>query len=388
MKKVIILLGVLGMGLLASSQINVIPITDTSLQIKKNSLVYFLPQSLIHLKLDVKTTKFIPGPFYNFAEKYLSIDDAPKKAYTYSDILGVEFMQVSSVDPLAGFIILDNKASLSFDNRGVITAYNDNIDNQSELNKIQYQNLPEYFNLDSPHYTDYGVKRNFTGITDTTYKVIQLDSVFQKIPVYNTVITSKDFEQKAEEAANYIIKIRKRRFKLQTVQFDDERPPKDLVRLIKQLDKLERQYLELFIGKEISVNNSFYYTFKPEKNHKSGKIEIFHLSEERGICQTAAEDTEPVYLKYKNCQKTKELDNFYKRQTKLKEKEKTKGLYYRIPGHGSICVEFDNHTYAKQTFIIPQYGSLTNLPSKMFKNKQLKIIFDAENGSIKRISNE
>ena len=388
MKKIIVLLSVLGIGLLGFSQINVVPITDNALQIKKNATVYYLPQTLIHVKVDVKTSKFIPGPFYNFADKYLSISDAPKKSYTYSDILTVEFMQVSVVDPLAGFMVLDNKASLCFDRRGVIAAYNDVVDNQIVLNELKYQNVPEYFDLDSPFYTDYGVKRNFIGITDTTYKVIQLDSIFQKIPVYNTVITSKDFEQKAEEAANYIIKMRKRRFKLQTVQFDGEKPPKDIKFLIKQLDKLEAQYLELFIGKEISVNNSFYYTFKPLTDHKSGKIEMFQLSEERGICQTAAEDTEPVYLKYQNCAWTAELDSFYSRQTKLKEKEKTKGLFYRIPGHGGLSVEFDGNTYAKQTFVIPQYGTLTNLPSKMFKNKHLKIIFDVENGSIKRICNE
>ncbi len=386
MKKIILLLSVLGYGLLGFSQINVVPITDTALQIKGNAPVYYLPQTLIHVKVDVKTSKFIPGPFYNFAEKYLSINDAPKKSYTYSDITAVEFVQVSVIDPLAGFIVLDNKGSLCFDNRGVITAYNENVDDQTVLNELKYQNIPEYFDLDSPIYTDYGVKRNFIGITDTTYKVIQLDSVFQKIPVYNTVITSKDFEQKAEEAANYIIKMRKRRFKLQTVQFDDERPPKDLVRLIKQLDELERQYLELFIGKEIAVENSFYYTFNPITNHKSDRIPIFHLSEERGICRTAAGDTEPVYLKYKKCEITTELENFYKRQTKLKEK--TKGLFYRVPGHGVLSVEFDDNTYAKQSFVIPQYGSVTNLPSKMFKNKHLKIIFDAENGSIKRICNE
>ncbi|MDD4150686.1 MAG: DUF4831 family protein [Bacteroidales bacterium] len=388
MKKIIILIGLLGMGLLVFSQINVVPITDTTLQIKKNSTVYFLPQTVIHVKVDVETSKFISGPFSNYAEKYLSIADAPKKSYTYSDISEVEFLQVSVVDPLAGFMVFGNKASLCFDSRGLIASYNDIIDNQTTLNELKYQNSPEYFDLDSPLYFDYGVKRNFIGITDTTYKVIQLDSIFQKIPVYNTVITSKDFEQKAEEAANYIIKIRKRKFKLQTAQFDDEKPPKNIKFLIEELDKLESQYLELFIGKEISVSNSFYYTFKPQIEHQSGKIVIFHLSEELGICKTAAADTEPVYLTYQNCAWTTELDSFYSRQTKLKEKEKTKGFFYRIPGHGGLSVEFDGNTYAKQAFVIPQYGTLTNLPSKMFKNKHLKIIFDVENGSIKRICNE
>jgi hypothetical protein len=370
------------------SQIKVVPVTDKELQIKENAVVYFLPQKLINVRVDVETRYFIAGSFCKYAEKYLLLDDVSSNNYTYSEIVNIDFDESIVPDPKAGFFVLEGNTNIQFDEKGIIIAYNDVTISKNRYEEYSFSNIPEYFNNGEIIFTDYSVKRNFTGVTDTTYKVIQLDSVFQKIPVYNTVITSKDYEQKAEEAANFIIKLRKNRFRLQTGQFETEKPPKDIKFLIEELDRLEKQYLELFIGKEIIVKNSFYATFKPKNSQKEDKVVLFYLSDELGICDKSNADTEPVYLKYKNCGVMSELDNFYVRQIEFKEKEKSKGLYYRIPGRGLFTLVYDGHEFAKQSFIIPQYGYLNNLPAKMFKNKKLKIIFDQETGSILRICNE
>jgi hypothetical protein len=83
-----------------------------------------------------------------------------------------------------------------------------------------------------------------------------------------------------------------------------------------------------------------------------------------------------------------ETDRFYNRQTELKDKDKTKGLYYRIPGYGTATITFLDHVYAEQIFLIPQYGYINYLPAKMFKNKNLKILFDENSGFVKTITNE
>ncbi len=391
MKKILGIVGLLCFINIAFGQINVVPITDTTLQLKNNAIVYFLPQKIISVKIDVETKRFVPGPYCKYAEKYLMIDDVPLSEYTQSNIIGVEFNDHSFADPNAGFFILKNKADLQFDKRGVLATYNGSKARKRlclDENEYNYQNIPEFINDDEVVFSDFSVKRNFTGITDTTYKVIELDSAFQKIPVYNTVITSKDFEQKAEEAANYIIKIRKRRFKLQSGQFETEKPPKNVEFMVKELYELEQQYLELFIGKEMLVKNSFYAVYKPKTDKVDDKNVLFYLSDENGISTEATVDSEPVYLIAHNCGRTNQLEDFYSRQTELSEKEKTRGIYYRVPGHGAFSVEFDGHKYAREGFIIPQYGYLNNLPAKMFKNKHLKILFDVENGSIERIINE
>lgn len=386
MKKICVFICLAVISSVGFSQIEVFSLNDTTVQIKKNSLIYYLPQTFVNVKVDVKTTKFTPGPFCKYAEKYLSMEDVQVKSYTTSDIVKVDLNEYNVVDPEAGFFVTGNISSILLDNRGVISAFNNIDQEQNNYNHYIYENYPEYFDNSEIYFTDYSVKRNFTGITDTTYKVIELDSVFQKIPVYNTVITSKDFEQKAEEAANYIIKIRKRRFKLQSAQFENEKPPKNIEFLVNELNELEKQYLELFIGKEISITNSFNYIFKPNQDQTKDRIVLFHLSDENGICDKQGPDTEPVYLNYSNCGLVDNLQGFYSRQLKLKDK--TKGLYYRIPGQGLFSVEFDKSILVQKHLTIPQYGLINYLPVKMFKNKHLQIIFDVENGSIVRICNE
>ncbi|MBN2778561.1 MAG: DUF4831 family protein [Bacteroidales bacterium] len=386
MKKICIVICLVVIANIGFSQIKVFSLNDTTVQVKKNSLIYYLPQTFVSVNVDVKTKQFIPGPFCKYAEKYLSIEDVKVKSFKTSDIIKVELNEYNVVDPKAGFFVTGNIPKILLDNRGLISSYNNTDQKQSNKNQSIYENYPEYFDDNEVYFTDYSVKRNFTGITDTTYKVIELDSVFQKIPVYNTVITSKDFEQKAEEAANYIIKIRKRRFKLQSAQFENEKPPKKVEFLVNELNELEKQYLELFIGKEVAIINSFHYTFKPAQGQTKDRLVLFHLSDENGISDKQGPDTEPVYLNYSNCGLVDNLQGFYSRQLKLKDK--TKGLYYRIPGQGLFSVEFDKSILLQKHLTIPQYGLINYLPVKMFKNKNLQIIFDVENGSIVRICNE
>ncbi len=368
-------------------QLNVIPVTDSVLQIKENAIPYYLPMKSFEISVDVETYYYVAGPFYKYAEKYLSLKDVSIVNSSYADITGVEFSEFVMPDPDAGFFVFNTAKSLIIDNSGVLVSYNaltDFVDTRDSKTVYNHLNFP----ADDISFTDYSMKRNFIGLTDTTYKVVELDSVFQKIPVYNTVITSKDFEQKAEEAANFIIKLRKRRFKLQTGQFETEKAPKNLEFMIQELNELEKQYLELFVGKTVTIKNTFKYNYIPSLENRSDSKIMFYVSDDLGIVLKNSGDDLPVRLVYEDLNSFTELEKFYDRQIELKEKEKKKGLYYRIPGNAKLSVEFDNHMYAYKNVIVPQIGVLNYLPAKLFKNKNLQIIFDNNTGSIKSIINE
>ncbi|MDR2010698.1 MAG: DUF4831 family protein [Bacteroidales bacterium] len=389
MKKniIITILFLTGITALGYAQINTNIISDPNLQVKENSVMYYLPRVVLNVEVDVETEYVIPGPYNKFAETYLTIKQAPGERVVTSEISNIKITELTEPDPDACFIVNDKKNAynISLNNLGVISGYRDfSPTTDVKYDYVQKNNF-QYIKNDIL-FTDYSVKRNFTGRTDTTYKVIEVDSVFHKIPVYNEVITSKDFEQKAEEAANFIIKIRKRRFKLQSAQFETEYPPSDVDKLIKELDELEKQYLELFIGKRIKVKNTFSFNYTPQKKDKNETIVMFHLSNELGILDNPSPDSEPVKLIIENSGTTNEIENFYRRQKSINDKEK--GLCYRIPGHADASVEYENMTYATKHVIIPQYGYINYLPAKMFQNKNLKIIFDEKYGSLKTISNE
>lgn len=363
------------------SQIQSYPIDDENLKLNQNSVCYYLPKTNLFVEIEVQTEYFIPGPFCHFSDKYLLIKNVNTDKKITSKITNVVISEYIVPDTKNCFIAIEKnyKYKLSLNNTGILSAYNI-FDNQVDMYFPQITNTSENLNDNIPFFTDYTVKKNFIGKTDTTYKVVQVDSVFHKIPIYNQQITSKNFEQKAEEAANFIIKIRKRKFKLQIGQFETELPPANVPEMIKELDNLEQQYTELFVGKNIVVSNKFYFDYSPTKTEE---IIMFFLSEEKGIIPQIEKNAKPVILKIEDLKTTNNIE------TKLKNSDKQKaGLYYRIPGMAMVSIIQNTTTISRQQIIMPQFGTLNFLPDKMFSSKTLKITFDTKNGSIKSIYNE
>ena len=367
------------------AQIQVFPLTEQNVRIKKNSCIYYLPQTTLEIRVKVTKETLIPGPFYKYAEKYLCIKNAPSASSSDISIENVQVNKIQQPDPNACFMVVsDREANIVYNSKGIIVGYN-----CGEPSDMQSSDSESHFtkesNFEMPVFTDYGVKRNFIGNTDTTYKVVEIDSVFQKIPIYNTVIVSKDEEMKAEEAANYIIKIRKRLFKILTAQFDTDTPPSDIDVMVNGLKELEQRYLELFIGKITKQTNEFVFYYTPQSDLNEERVPICYITSDDEVVSQKTESSEPVYLILKNANAAKEVSNFYGRQYDLKKKEKKTGLYYRIPSEVTLSVDFEDFTYYRGIVTVPQCGYLGHLPAEIFKNKNLKVEFDEKYGSIKGV---
>ena len=367
------------------AQIQVFPLTEQNVRIKKNSCIYYLPQTTLEIRVKVTKETLIPGPFYKYAEKYLCIKNAPSASSSDISIENVQVNKIQQPDPNACFMVVsDREANIVYNSKGIIVGYN-----CGEPSDMQSSDSESHFtkesNFEMPVFTDYGVKRNFIGNTDTTYKVVEIDSVFQKIPIYNTVIVSKDEEMKAEEAANYIIKIRKRLFKILTAQFDTDTPPTDIDVMVNGLKELEQRYLELFIGKITKQTTEFVFYYTPQSDLNEERVPICYITSDDEVVSQKTESSEPVYLILKNANAAKEVSNFYGRQYDLKKKEKKTGLYYRIPSEVTLSVDFEDFTYYRGIVTVPQCGYLGHLPAEIFKNKNLKVEFDEKYGSIKGV---
>ncbi len=306
----------------AFAQIKVFSISDSEVSIKKNSFLYYLPQSTLEIKVTVTKETLVPGPYSKYAEKYLCIKNAEMTNVSDVKIENVDIRQIAQPDPNACFMVVcDKEANLNYNSRGIVTGYN--CDSQTE---ISYDEEKSHFtkasNIATPLFTDYGVKQNFTKNTDTTYKVVEVDSVFQKIPIYNKVIISKDEEMKAEEAANYIIKIRKRLFKVLTAQFETETPPADIDIMVNELKDMEKRYLELFVGKIVKETREYVFYYTPQPGLAEDRIPICYITSNDEVVEQKTANSEPIYLVLKNSQAARELGDFYGRQTARPEEER------------------------------------------------------------------
>lgn len=367
------------------SQIQVLKVSDHEAQVKTNALMYYLPQSTLEITLKVTAETFVPGPYAKYAEKYLSIKNvATTPSYNVKiESVGVE--HITQPDPTACFAVAGKQMSkVKFNHFGIITGYNttsDDCEPSSVLANKCCSNGASMSHI--PDFVDYGVKRNFTGNTDTTYKVVEIDSVFQKIPVYNKVIISKDEETKAEEAVNYIIKIRKRLFKIITAQFETETPPSDIKIMVEELKQLEKHYLELFVGKVVTNTMEYVFYYTPQSDLTEERVPLLYVTSENDIKMQKVDGAEPISIVLKNSPAASEVSNFYGRQELLKKKEKSCGLFYRIPSLVTLTVDYKDFTYYSGVVEVPQCGYLGHLPADIFKNKNLRVDFDAKSGAVK-----
>ena len=365
-------------------QIQSFQLKSGSSEIKQTPIFYYLPKTNIKIEVEVTTDYFIPGPYCDFADKYLFIKNVKTSRKSTSSITNVVLNEYTIPDNDNAFFAIEKNYDykLSLNNIGILSGYNVAFNNSNTTNFLQTNNQNTELDETIPFFTNYSVKSNFSLLTDTTYKVILVDSVFQKIPVFNKQITSKSLEQKAEEAANYILLIREWKFNLKSGQFDTDIPPTNVPEMLKQLDDLEQNYIELFVGKKVSVTNNFSYDYSPEKEEE---LPIFYLSDEKGLLNKLEKNAKPVILKIENMKTTETLEKLSKSIDTQKQKV---GLYYRNPEIAMVSIIFNNSIISQKQIILPQFGFINFLPQKMFENKNIKIYFDDKSGAVRNISNE
>ena len=174
-------------------------------KVNYEGIIYALPKTkiLIHVKLLRQT--FIKGPYHEYTNEFLRIEEVNHSNFEKWGIDQVKISTVPEIDPENYFIAPNNpytreKLKILKERRYVYDIFYDQI-----TDSIQMTFKPSYDNL--PLFTDLTVKSNFGEKYDTVYKKIKKDSVYINAPIIKPIFASKTLRQKAEEAANFIIKI-------------------------------------------------------------------------------------------------------------------------------------------------------------------------------------
>jgi hypothetical protein len=222
-------------------------------------------------------------------------------------------------------------------------------------------------------FTDLSVTKYIGEEKITYYKRVQRDSLFAKVPVTKTKSVYKSFEDKAEEAANFIFMIREKRFELLTGMADFYPEGKSLEVAINELNKLENDYLALFIGKRFTSNYSASFEFTPTETELTQPYILFRFSEDRGVLPPNDLRGRPIIVELDKKDQTKNLsylmsDQINREGTVYKDK-----LYYRIPNLVQVKVFDGNTILATRKVNIEQYGIIVPFPA-MFLMEDEKFI--------------
>lgn len=354
-------------------------------EFNNNNLVYYLPETVIKIDIEIEKTTYQKGPYFQFAEKFLGIKDVESEDYEKYKIKSIKLNTYGEPDYKNAYAINFSKKSniqkIHLTKNGLISGININSNNSKENEYFANTYLkPE---KTFPKLTDLTVKRNLNETEDTIYKKVKHDSITIKVPVIKKQMEKKTLNEKAEEAANFIIKIRKRRFKLNSGMTQIQTDGQAINRMIDELNELENNYLSLFIGQKQTEIKTHTFEYIPNSEQEINNGLLFYFSEKRGVQSSSFNGADIISIKILKCGKTNVIENY-----KAKKTEKTKPSYslvYRIPDCGLINIQKNDEVLYTKKEQIAQFGSTFFLPNNLINRKGVKIEFDSNLGSISKI---
>ncbi|MCP4311834.1 MAG: DUF4831 family protein [Bacteroidetes bacterium] len=323
-------------------------------------LLYALPQTVFKVELTYQEMKHIPGPFMEYAEKYLSIREVIRQNFSRWQILDVKITAHTELDPemLFHLNVVEgefNPALLEpFIEKGSIMDGSGLV-----LEELKSPLLETGVIRDYVTYLDLGIESNFEQRTETMYKTIVTDTSFVEVPVNRTITEQKSPVRKAQEAADFLLELRTRRFELLTGEYESFPQGEAMQAALEKLDEMESSYLSLFTGKTFGKTQVMEWFIIPESGSSSSNYSLGIFSELLGFVPEEIKEGSPLKIVMEPVGKTTSLNAYY---TNTAVGEKSNVLYYRIPDVVNMKLMLGNAELASQRISVYQSGSLVTAP--------------------------
>ena len=315
-----------------------------------NGITYSLPKNELNIVITARCTIEKPGPFYQYAERYLATKDIITINNETWQIDNIEIKSNAIADPNRTF-------QVAIDSRGIannITYIHDNI--IAGINTTQLP-APNASTINNQHST-------FNNQLSFDYAKLNEDAL---------VATS--IPKMAEMVARQIYHIRESRTALLSADLDQIPDGEALKIMLENLNREETELLAFFIGKSTTYTVTKEYRIAPEDDLK--QYVIARISTAEGLIDANNVIGEPIYLNIEG--------TYYNAPLADPKQEKTpKGFYYNVPGKAKIIVESPDLT-TKATLPIAQFGYITHLNAAITNNKTTRITFNPELGTILKI---
>ncbi len=339
-----------------SNSIKVEPIQPTTI-LTPSSFVFYYPKTVLSFHVSSLHQRFLPGPYADYAQKYLGVAFANTEPQESWQILQVSLTK--NIEP--DFSRLFSVAGTPSDVAKVFNAIrSESIFPENDSHSTGLPAKPAVFPISS--FLDLGVAPFISNEKSVFYNRVQVDSGFVKVPVQKNIVVEANMEEKAKAAAEFVFSLRKRRFDLVTGDVEHVVDGKALEISLAELKRLEDSYLSLFVGKTFSDTTTLYYTFVPTAATSQNAI-LFRFSESNGLLSDDNFSGRPVMLELvaeKNQEPLKQL-------TQNTASKKSVSFPYLFPEVCSVVITDGKNTLYKQRVTINQLGNVVSFPVSVLK---------------------
>lgn len=326
-----------------------------------NGIIYSLPRTVISIKVDVARTVTIPGPYADYAQKYLGVSDVSTQEGEEYSIVSINIDSKSESDPTALYSAFLNDKSL-FDffqviNSGLVIP----VGNFKTVSSMNVDVLTE--KLSHAEFEDLSVSPFIAEEKSTFYSKVQRDSSFVRVPIQKSMIIERSLEEKAKEASDLIFSLRKKRIEFMTIDVDQPFDGDALKLMFTEISKLENEYLSLFIGKTYTEIVSKNILVTPSNPQGESSI-AFRFSSSKGIVSSNDLSGNPILVEVEPEATPESYRSFFTTIAINSGKNKFDQIYYRIPINTLVKISDGKTELASKRLLIYQYGPIAKLPVK------------------------
>ncbi|MFV0346923.1 MAG: DUF4831 family protein, partial [Bacteroidales bacterium] len=236
------------------------------IQLAVAQVTYYLPRTVVSVKVEVEGTIFTAGPYAPYADKYLGIKNAKQHNSQTWKITKINMSSHTEPDASTAYTS-PGGISVSLAANGCLSGVNDSYDGTVLAPSVITSDFSSIGNI---HYE--------------TFYNLSIEPFFQKgdsTTSYKTV--SKSEEQKAYEASKVILEARKRGW--QTWVSDNDDFPTDGAAykvVAKELKKFDSDYTSLFVGKSKTVKRTYEFSYAPTSSGTRDQV-LFRFSQDKGV---------------------------------------------------------------------------------------------------------
>ncbi len=347
---------------MAEPQRVILPLSDPNV-IREGSIVYGLPRTVFTFTVEFERTIEKPGPYARYASELLGLEKVITEETESWSIHGISVCTREELDPSEFYVIQSNTLFqnnvLALRKEGLILDLNPELftsggnirlANEQDISRLQNLDLgsDEYYQIQS----------------DTAYKRLAIDSSFVRVPYVVEKKKRLSTDQLAEKAAKRLMEMREGKHMILTGEANVF-PQSDAA--IQEINRLEKEYMELFTGKTISQKVIRTYHIIPNKDSENKQIVLFQFSDQTGPVNGSAKGGTSVVLDILPEQKTKDLAMILKPQAE--QAVVYDKLYYRVPDMVNLKISMGNEVFLNARKLVYQFGEVVQLPANYIIGK-------------------
>lgn len=259
--------------------------------IQAQSVVYSLPQTCIQVTAEAQCTQFMAGPYAKFARKYLGMEAQQENKTTY-ELIRVAVTPYLEADPSQLFtVVMPPKSAteswlLQMTSQGLVLLAD------SYVGKDQKWRFPSQSEV--AEVTDAGIIENLKQERTTLYRADVKGQSVAQVPVQQNQLVEKTLEQRADEAARHIFRLREQRMAIITGDTDATFSGEALGAAVAEMRRMEDEYLALFLGNTTVTTSELTVDVLPSA--QQSKYIAFRISDTEGLLPAINMGGRPIVL--------------------------------------------------------------------------------------------